>query len=410
MAEHAGAPVSAVLQLQPSVTPGEVVSALSEWLQKVHDVELQSAEHGALLVEWRSTDEDPFACQLVASDSSDQARRTITVLCDDIGTVAYIEETPFAAADAPHSSMDLSQPIQLLLALLMPMAITIQDLVRGEVNDLQAIDASELVSHLSGDLAPGLLIAVVAADGALTTPQSELLDDLAGLAVIGTVPSGATLFSEVGISTQPRAGSVVCLSRSAEGLDAQVIASTSLRTKLDSARRLVIRRQLAAPVPFDLERRRSGAMTRLLAGGSGVDLPTALQLLDDENQRANDLGNRVKELELLLELAYDEQDSALGELDNAQSQVRYLQKAFKELGEVPIVETEDDDDWVPESMRGRAGRRAGIPALPGHRCDRRDVRGTRRAPEAWDLGKEDLELVTRPERLLPGQSGGPVQR
>jgi hypothetical protein len=90
-------------------------------------------------------------------------------------------------------------------------------------------------------------------------------------------------------------------------------------------------------------------MTRLLSSGSEIDLPTALQLLDDESQRANELSNRVKELETLLERAYEEQDSALGELDNAQSQVRYLQKAFKELGEVPLVEAEDDEDWLPES-------------------------------------------------------------
>lgn len=352
MAGHVSAPFSAVLQLQPSVTPEHVTSALADWLQKTHGVDLEPADYDGLMVEWRATEDPQFACQLVVSDSEDEARRTVTVVCDEAGAVAIIEETPFTAADAPHASMDLSQPIQLLFVLLEPMMLTLPHLARGEVNDLQSVDPAGLVPSLSGDLAPGLLVAVVAADGVLTAPQAELLDELAGLAIVGTVRAGAPLLSQLGMSAPPRAGSVVSVSRSTEGLDAQVIASTSLRTKSDSARRLIIRRQLAAPVPFDLERRRSTAMTRLLAAGAEFDMPTALQLLDDESQRANELSNRVKELELLLELAYEEQDSALGELDNAQSQVRYLQKAFKGLGEVPIVETEDDDDWLPESSVG----------------------------------------------------------
>jgi len=348
MAGH-GAPVSAVLQLQPSIAPEHITGALTDWLQKMHGVSLESADHSGLLVEWRATEDAPFACQLVTSDSKDEARRTVTVLCDDAGAVAIIEEAPFAAAEAAHPSLDLSQPIQLLLDLLVPMTITLTDLARGEVNDLSSIDAAGLIVELTRDLAPGLLLAVVSEDGTATASQAGLLNDLAGLAIVGTAPVECALLHNLGLSTPPRAGSLVCISRSTDGLDAQVIASTSLRTQPESARRLLVRRQLSAPVPFDLERRRSTAMARLLAAGPEIDLPTALQLLDDESQRANELSNRVKELETLLERAYEEQDSALGELDSAQSQVRYLQKAFKELGELAIVETEDDDDWLPES-------------------------------------------------------------
>jgi hypothetical protein len=350
MAGHVGAPISAVLQLESTVTAAQVTVALADWLQKTYSVELESADRQRLMVEWRATDDEPFACQLVASDSNDQARRTITVICDDVGAVAIVEEAPFASPDAPHAAVDLSEPVQLLLGLLLPMANTILDLSRGDVNDLQAVDCDTLIAALHKDLAPGLLIAVTTnEEDAPSSSQQDLLDDLVGLAFVGMVPAGAVLLTSVGLSTRPRAGSVVSISRTVGGLDAQVIASTSLRTKPASARRLVVRRQLSAPVPFDLERRRSAAMTRLVSSGSEVDLPTALQLLDDESQRANELSNRVKELETLLERAYEEQDSALGELDNAQSQVRYLQKAFKELGEVALVEAEDDEDWLPES-------------------------------------------------------------
>lgn len=352
MAGHVGAPISAVLQLQPAVTSVQITAALAEWLQQTHGAKLETPDHPGLMVDWRATGGEPFACQLLASDSHDQARRTITAICDDAGAVVIVDEAPFAApSSAPHAAVDLSKPVRLLLGLLLPMANTILGLSRGGVNNLRAVDADTLIAALRKDLAPGLLIAVTAnEEDTPTTAQSDILDDLVGLALVGMVPADAGLLTKVGLSAPPRAGSLVSIARTVDGLDTQVIASTSLRTKPDSARRLVVRRQLSAPVPFDLEWRRSSAMARLMASGPQIDLPTALQLLDEESQRANVLSNRVKELETLLDLAYEEQDSALGELDSAQSQVRYLQRAFRELGEVPLVEAEDDDEnWLPES-------------------------------------------------------------
>jgi len=89
-------------------------------------------------------------------------------------------------------------------------------------------------------------------------------------------------------------------------------------------------------------------MTTLLASGHEVDLPTALQLLEEESQRANELDNRTKELETTLERAFEEQDAALSDLDDALSRLRYLERAFKNLGEVPTVEADSDDDWRPD--------------------------------------------------------------
>lgn len=345
-----GAPISAVLQLEPAVTADQIRQALQLWLDKTHGVALDHSEHEGLMVEWRHSDEEPFVCQLVASDSSAQVRRTVTVVCDEDGSVAIVEESPFAAADVPHAAVDLSGPIEALLGLMLPLTTQLLDLPRGVVANLDGIEAVALFDAVATDLAPGLLMAVTAdADTPLSTSQQELLDHLAGLAVTGRVTAGAGILATLGFATPPRAGSIVSVSRTPDGLDAHTVPSTSLRTKSDSARRLVVRRQLAAPVPFDLERRRSLAMARLLTGGGDVDLPTAMQLWEEETERATALDKRVKELETLLENAYEEQDAALGQLDTAQSQLRYLQKAFKQLGEVALVESEDDDDWIPDS-------------------------------------------------------------
>ena len=339
MGGHVRAPISAVLQLEPTVALSHVAEALAEWLEKSHGVALESTEHEDLVVEWRTSDGDAFACQLVASDSGDQVRRTVTALSDDAGAVAIIDEAPLAAIDAPHAIVDLSEGIRLLLNTLMPIAQGVIALKRGELNQFGAVDPSDLLAALQDDLAPGLVVAVTADEQATpSAAQRALLDALCCLAIVGSAPVGAKLLSDLGASAKPRVGSIVSIARTSTGLDTHVIASTSLRTKPESARRLVVRRQLSAPIPFNLERRRSAAMTRLLARGDKVDLPTALLLLDEESQRANELDNRVKELETQLERTFEEQDVALGDLDDALSRLRYLERAFRDLGEVPTVD------------------------------------------------------------------------
>jgi|GEM_PF-3523314 len=350
MGGYVGAPINAVLPLSPSVTLSEIESALAEWLEKAHGVALESAEDENLVVEWRASAGEEFSCQLVASDSGQQVRRTITAFCDSIGAVAVVDETPLAANDAPHSVVDLSDGMRLLLNTFLPVEKDFMGLDRSLPTNFTTADSEKLLATLDHELTPGLVVAVIPKEGkGLSIAQSALLSDVCGLAVIGFVQVGAELLSDIGIATQITPGSILSITRTATGLDPHVVASTSLRTKLDSARRLIVRRHLSAPVPFDLERRRSAAMTRLLATGHEVDLPTALLLLDEESQRANELANKVKELETNLERAFDEQDAALGDLDDALSRLRYLERAFKELGEVPTVESDFDDDWRPDS-------------------------------------------------------------
>lgn len=350
MGGQSRAPISAVLQLKPTVTLSDVSDALSEWLKKSHAAELKTFEREDLVVEWRTSDGEWFACQLVTSHSATQARRTVTVIGDNAGVIAIVEESPLASSDSPHAVVDLSEEIQLLLLALLPIAEGVMGLTRQAMNQIEEVDPNALLAALQDELAPGLLVAVT--DQGKTQPskpQHELLDALRGLAVIGSAPVGASVFSNLGSAGVPRAGSVVSIARTSTGLEAQIVASTSLKTKLASARRLVVRRQLSAPIPFDLERRRSAAMTQLLAGGEEVDLPTALQLLEDESERANELENRLKDVETQLERTLQEQDTALGELDDALSRLRYLDRAFRELGEVPTVEAGIDDDWRPDS-------------------------------------------------------------
>jgi len=351
MGGHVGVPISMAVELESTVTLAHVTEALANWLQTMHGVALESDEHDDLVVEWRASDDgSTFTCQLVVSDSADQARRTVTVLRDQAGAVATIEEAPLRAYDAPHSIVDLSKSVGLLLETLLAFTPTYITFKRGKLNHFGAVEPKKLLSALHEELMPGLLVAVTAdEEAAPSSAQQTLLDSLNGLAIVGSAPVGTEFLRELGTSAPPRAGSVVSITRTSTGLDAHVVAATSLRSKLESARRLVVRRQLSAPIPFDLERRRSAAMTRLLAGSHEPDLPTALELLEEESQRANKLDNRVKELETQLERAFEEQDAALGELDDALSRVKFLQRAFRDLGEVPIVEVDSDDDWRPES-------------------------------------------------------------
>lgn len=350
MGGFAGAPISVLLELEPDTDETRAEQALAWWLEEAYGVPLKTAEHDSSVVQWRRSDGDEFACQLVALDPSDQARRTVTIFRDDDGAVAVVDEIPLLAPDTPHTIVDLSEKLRLLLNSLVPITQGLNGFNRGELNDFGTVDGKDLISELRQELKPGMLVAVTAEEGsAPSIAQHALLSDLSGLAIVGSLPVGAELLSDLGASRTARAGSVVSITRTAEGLDAHVIASTSLRTKLESARRLFVRRLLSAPVPFNLERRRSAAMTALLSGGHEVDLPTALLLLDEENQRANKLDNRVKELETLLERAFDEQDAALNDLDDALSRLRFLDRAFKELGEIPTVESDSDDDWRPDS-------------------------------------------------------------
>jgi hypothetical protein len=349
MGKYSGAPISVVLELEPTATLVRVEQALCEWLERAHGVSLETADRDELVVEWRKSEDDDFVCQLVASDVGDQTRRTVTVFSDGDGVIAIIDETPLGAPHALHTIVDLSERVRLLLNTLLPVTPGVMGLRRGELTDFAVVDSKELLSELEEDLKPGILVAVTADDAAPSIAQQALLSDLSGLAIVGSISAGAQLLTQLGTSLAPRVGSVVSVARTANGLDAHVVASTSLRTKLDSARRLVVRRQLSAPVPFDLELRRSAAMRQLLAGGPERDLPTALLLLEEESQRANELDNRLKETATQLERAFEEQDDALSDLDDALSRLKYLERAFKELGEIPTVEADFDDDWRPDS-------------------------------------------------------------
>jgi hypothetical protein len=349
MGGYTGAPISVVLELESTATLVRVEQALGEWLEKAHGVSLETADRDELVVEWRKSEGDDFVCQLVASDVSYQTRRTVTVFSDGAGVIAIIDETPLGAPHALHTIVDLSERVRLLLNSLLPVTPGVMGLRRAELTDFAAVDSKELLSELEEDLKPGVLVAVTAENAAPSIAQQALLSDLSGLAIVGSISAGASLLTQLGTSLAPRIGSIVSVARTANGLDAHIVASTSLRTKLDSARRLVVRRQLSAPVPFDLERRRSAAMSKLLAGGHDLDLPTALLLLDEESQRATELDNRLKETATQLERAFEEQDDALSDLDDALSRLRYLERAFKELGEIPTVEADFDDDWRPDS-------------------------------------------------------------
>ncbi|WP_131588699.1 hypothetical protein [Mycolicibacterium phlei] len=345
------APISAVLELKPSAALSDLETVFSAWLEQSYGLALQPGEHDGMVLEWRQVlDGDSYACQLVASHSHKQVRLTVTALRDEIGAVAVVEKTPFASNASPHATVDLSEETRDLIHALAPLTQEVVGYPRYEIHDFKSVDPEPLLAGLQELLAPGLILAVVDEKAAEPSKsQMAVLNALRGFALVGWAHPGSQLIDRLDCAEAARPGSLISIARTSSGLDSHVVASTSLKTKPDSARRLVLRRQLSAPIPFDLERRRSSGMTRLLSSGSEIDLPTALELLDEESQRANTLENRVKDLESQLQRALDEQDAALGELDNALSRIRYLDRAFRELGEIPTVETDFDDDWHPDT-------------------------------------------------------------
>lgn len=343
--------MNAALELELSMPLARVTDAIQGWLREVHGADLQSSTCENLTVDWKTKGTEDFVCQLVVADSGAQTRHTVTAFRDDFGAIAILEESPFSGVRTAHAVVDLSKSMQLLFRKLAPLTPVSAGVSRGVVNDLSITPAGPLLDAIQKDLAPGLILAVTADQASEpTSAQMEVMQSLLGLSVTGVVAVGAELLRAIGDTyPPPRPGCVISVSRTVSGLDVHSIGATSLRLKPDSARRLLVRRQLSAPIPFDLERRRSASMARLLGASNEVDLSTAIELLEEESQRVNDLDNRVKELNVLLELAYDEQDAALSDLDTAQSQIRYLQRAIRALGEVPLVESEEDEGWQPES-------------------------------------------------------------
>ena len=207
MGGYTGASISVVLELESTATLIRVEQALGEWLEKAHGVSLETADRDELVVEWRKSEDDNFVCQLVASDVSDQTRRTVTVFSDGDGVIALIDETPLGAPHALHTIVDLSERVRLLLNTLLPVTPDVMGLRRGALTDFAAVDSKELLSKLEEDLKPGILVAVTADDAAPSIAQQALLSDLSGLAIVGSISAGASLLTRLGTSLAPRIGS-----------------------------------------------------------------------------------------------------------------------------------------------------------------------------------------------------------
>ena len=285
-------------------------------------------------------------------DPASGVRRAATVWRDDFGAVALIEESPSSIVDSPRLTVDISPEMQDLLSALSECASDVGGLSRATRYDLDGLDAGPLLQGLNGDLAPSLAIAVVGERGDQPNAwQSDLLEALRGLSIVGTASISSELLSQLKPNRVPRKGGIIwCGKGNRVGLDSSYVDAVSVQTKSDSVRRTLIRKQLAVPLPFDLERRRLRALARLSSGTSDSEVPILRELLDEESERASALANRIHELEGMLDLALDEHDDALSDLDGALSKVRFLEKAFREMGEYPLATTEEDEELAPETV------------------------------------------------------------
>jgi hypothetical protein len=335
---------------------GGLTEALELWLLRHYSAELTTVAREGLLIEWNSgAFETTDARRLVVTDEHDGVRITVLLLNDPSGSVVFIEDAPLAALDSPRGSVDLPKvTADLIRSMATAGAPTAEEFEPlGDQEPPVVATPDQVIASVQEDLAPGLLILVTGVSGEPSTRQTEMADRLSGIAVsMAACPARAAAIAGLaGFTGDLQAGSVVSIARTTAGsrLDFEAVGAFSLRSQPAAAQRLVLRHQLAAPVPFSVEQRRMSANRALRSGGGSLDLEAAMELLDEESAKTTALNARLSNAELEVEREWEEQDSLLAEVDSLHSQLRFLARTLRERGELPVGEPEPDDDFMPDT-------------------------------------------------------------
>lgn len=332
-----------------------VIVLCEAWLLEKYSVALESLQVDGLTVEWlvRDRKNEGYVCSLSVSDERAGTKLTVTLLDDDDGVpVLFLEESAFGDR-APSGVSFSSAASDLLASLLADCSPTYRGFSRLESNLLQEpTEQDRLISVIGDELAPGAVLLVVGPDSGPTSRQIALAESLRGVAMLFVVPSdqAARICAKLGDGNDPRHGSVLSIARMAptDELDVEFVGAFAVNRRIDGVRRLVLRHQLAAPFPFAIEQRRNQAIRGIRDDGAVAEVATAEQLLDEEAQRASTLEQRLGAVELELGRAWEEHDATLRELDALQSRNRFLERALRTVGSIPI-DVDPQVEWLPSS-------------------------------------------------------------
>ncbi|MFC4605846.1 hypothetical protein [Rhodococcus kronopolitis] len=324
-------------------------------MEKTYSVSLVSQDSGRLSVEWASASQGlgEYSCHLAVVDHEARISRTAAIARGDAGVVLLLEEERLDAGEG-HANQDLSVEAEGLLAgLIRAAGDTYRGFNRLEVNEMPAEwGSTDLRAVLDGDLSPGVIV-LVSDNASVSDRLSQVAVGLGGHAIAFRVTrerAESLLCGGLGIGGDVRDGSVVSLARStaAGRVDIEVVGAFSLRRQPRGARRLVLRHQLAAPRPMWLEKLRTSSLLKLRGHADGGDVTAAEELLEEESRRASDLEQRLRALELDLEIALAEQDAALRELHSAQARNKYLERAQRDVSGY-VVDDGTDETWSPDT-------------------------------------------------------------
>lgn len=330
-------------------TSGPLASRLQMWVREEFGAELETGEYSGLQIEWHEMLEaSPACCHLEISDSARGLHTTIDYAEDASGGYVFVDDHLDSSGREGSTGASLRMPTGELLRWLSGL-----DGLSDAEPDLTAIVDGVLVPE-----SPGLLLLPVESDAqGLTGAQESLRQAIDGFArcLIVTPDEASAMAARAGYSGIVQGGSVLSIARGPSGLalDAAYVGQFTLRSQGIAAARLVLRHQMAAPVRQELDRLRRHSMRRLWEQG-GEELDAALQLIDEKSGLEGDLAdavNRLNAKEFELEVAWEDQVEILGQLDAAQSRVRFLERALRELGELAIQDPLPDEEYEPQTCR-----------------------------------------------------------
>lgn len=351
-------PSRLAVALDGLVTDG-VVDHIRGWLSVRCGIPLKTFGNELYDVEWHCKYQGDLisGCHLGLSDFERGTRLEITLVSmpDKPETTAlFVYEETLAKSSTRSVAVGFSEPSRELIRL-----------IEGYFGAYATGESTTAINTYNADRdipsflekhrdvwAPGIVLLVTDDTGAVNSAQRELAEALKGVVAVSAVSRGQaiTACEWIGVSHDIRVGAVLSVvAQEDRNRHAVEFASAfTVRRQRDPVYRLVVRHQATVPRPKHAEILKSRFLRTLQTGISPEDLGAAEALLDEEGNRNLELQELVNELQFELELAWEEQQSALQELNTLQSRTRYLEARLRESGAFGNIEVAEQV-WTPRN-------------------------------------------------------------